>query len=115
MHIGAYSPSGYFATADANGKHIEGETRQCAHCQYTWEFVPGSGITRAVCLSCLGLKCCRPECEALQRRMLARFPGLSGGTRHCIPFNDFNNRLLEEYAKDKRFEVLPSGIVVQVM
>lgn len=52
-------PSGYLATID---NKVFGETRQCAHCQKTWIYIPGSGARRGVCLKCTGLLCGAKEC-----------------------------------------------------
>jgi hypothetical protein len=108
--IRGHKPSAHFATADGEGHRIEGECRMCAHCNYTWEYKPGSGITRGYCVKCDGWLCGRAECALLQRQMLAYFHLEYG----CVPFGDYNKRLLEQYAHDPRFNVLPSGIVVAV-
>lgn len=62
MTIQRYKPNGYFVTQDQNGNLVEGETRQCVHCQFIWQYEPGSGHTRGFCLKCNGLTCARPEC-----------------------------------------------------
>jgi hypothetical protein len=107
--ITGHKPNGYFSTSTGDGVRVEGETRRCEHCQYTWTYVPGSGAHRGWCLKGNHLLCGRPECEADQRRMMARFPDR---TWSCMPFNDWNNRLRDAYAKDPRYDVLPSGIVI---
>jgi hypothetical protein len=53
--------------------------------------------------------CGRQECQAEQRQLMASFPDR---TWSCMPLNDWNERMREQYAKDPRWEVLPSGIVV---
>ena len=108
--IRGYKPNGYFRKGVADGKVVEGETRSCSHCQYTWEYVPGSGHQRGICLNCMGLICGRPECAAEQRRLMARFPDR---TWSCLPFVEWNERVRDEYDKDPRWKVLPSGIVVE--
>ena len=68
-------PSGYFSSYDpSTGKKVEGETRQCVHCAYTWIYDPGASFERkaglrtdkpkirGTCLRCRGLVCGRPEC-----------------------------------------------------
>ena len=56
-------PSGYFSTSDPlTGKKIEGETRICAHCSFTWIYRPGSGIKRGWCTRCNGLLCGQDKC-----------------------------------------------------
>lgn len=107
--IRGYKPNGYYVTSDSSGVRIEGETRQCAHCQYTWEYRPGSGITRGWCMKCQGLLCARPECATDQRQLMARFPDR---TFSCLPMTDWNERMRDAYDKDPRFTVLPSGIVI---
>lgn len=54
-----------------NGNTVTGEIRQCNHCGTTWDYVPGSGIERGVCLKCMKLVCGAPAC-------------ISG---HCAPVN----------------------------
>lgn len=107
--IRGHKPNAYFATADRDGKAIEGEHRQCVHCTYSWEYRPGSGRKRGFCLHCHGLLCMRAECAAEQRRLMAAFPDR---TWSCMPFEDWNKRMLEQFAKDARYTVLPSGIAV---
>lgn len=111
--IRGHKPNAYFVTADGDGFKIEGEQRQCVHCQFCWTYRPGSGITRGYCLRHDGWLCGRPECEALQRRMLAQFEHLSGSTdRHCLSYSDYVERQREQLARDPRYTVLPSGIVL---
>lgn len=55
-------PSGWFSTEDAAGRKVERETRTCAHCGFTWVYEPGSGRRRGVCLKCMGVICCTPQC-----------------------------------------------------
>lgn len=105
--ITGYKPSGYILEAD--GHTVRGETRQCVHCQYTWEYQPGSGAVRGWCMQHRGLVCGRPECAAQQRRILASFPDK---TRSCMNWADVVERQRDRYDKDPRYEVLPSGIVV---
>ena len=67
-------PSGYFSTFNVeSGKKIEGETRQCIHCQYTWIYQPGSGRKRGWCIRCQGLLCgqynCMKYCINVEQRL----------------------------------------------
>lgn len=65
-------PSGYFQTFDPlSGRNIEGETRSCVHCSFTWIYNPresfdrklaGNPIVRGKCMSCYGQVCARPAC-----------------------------------------------------
>jgi hypothetical protein len=89
-------PSGYFVTADGDGRKIEGETRQCIHCGYTWEYHPGSGIVRGWCLKCNGFVCAREECLKEQFRMTSQFKQDTGKMRSCIPFEEWNDRQREK-------------------
>lgn len=111
--IRGHKPNAYFTTADGDGHKIEGEQRQCVHCQFCWAYRPGSGITRGYCLRHDGWLCGRPECEAMQHRMLVEFASISGSTdRHCIAYSDYVERQRERFLRDPRYTVLPSGIVL---
>jgi hypothetical protein len=107
--IRGHKPGNYFVTADAAGRKVEGEGRQCCHCQFSWEYHPGSGERRGYCARHDGWLCARPICAQLQAKMLAKFPGQS-----CISFDDFNRRLRESYEHDPNYIVLSSGIVVPI-
>lgn len=60
--IQGHKASAYSVRYDGDGKKIEEEHRQCAHCQYTWVYVPGSGKQRGFCLKCMAVLCGKPEC-----------------------------------------------------
>lgn len=105
--IVGHKPNGYFSTFDAHGLKIEGETRQCIHCQKTWQYVPGSGDRRGWCCRCMGFICAEPACLAEQAQRQRDFPGYD-----CMPFDDWNRRLRDRYDRDARYTVLPSGVVV---
>ena len=64
-------PSGYFTAYDGRGNKIEGETRMCAHCQFKWQYIPGSGKRRGFCSRCNGMLCGKDLCM-----------------RYCIPYMD---------------------------
>jgi hypothetical protein len=106
--IRGYKPNGYTVKSDGVTR-IEGETRQCVHCQFMWEYIPGSGTRRGFCTRCMGFVCNRSECHAEQARLLALFPDKS---LTCIPFEDVNKRLLDTYDKDPRFAVTSEGHVI---
>ena len=109
--IRGHKPAAYFSTGDGTIK-IEGEQRQCVHCQFLWTYSPGSGTRRGYCLKCDGFLCARPECEAQQDSMLAEFAHLNGATdRHCIPYTDYVERKRDALLSHG-WDVLPSGIVV---
>ncbi len=82
MSVQGYNkPSGYFIGGDVHGNKVEGETRMCVHCGYTWiykahdaQFLVTAGgaetvkhhtTRRGFCLSCNGLVCARPECHGV--------------------------------------------------
>ena len=108
--ITGHKPNGFFQTVSPTGQRLEGETRMCVHCQYTWIYQPGSGHRRGWCLKCNGLLCGRPACAAQQRRLVASF---ADQTRSCVPYTDGVERQRDRYAQDPRYQVLPSGIVVR--
>jgi hypothetical protein len=110
--IHGYKPAGYFVQGThADGRTVTGETRQCVHCTYVWEYKPGSGTKRGYCLHCHGLICMRGECHAEQKRLLSSFPELA---LSCLPFEDWNNRMREKLDRDPKWQVLPSGIAILV-
>lgn len=55
--------SGILIVTDFDGRTTEAETQRCTHCQSTWVFKKGSGITRGFCTKCMGVTCGRPECQ----------------------------------------------------
>lgn len=97
--------SGYFVTYEGDGIKVEGETRMCVHCQYTWEYKRGSGIERGWCMRCNGITCQRDECAAEQRR-------ITGNRSDCMTIEEFNERQRDQYLKSGQYEELPSGILV---
>jgi hypothetical protein len=110
--IFGHKPNGYFRTFDGHSKKIEGETHQCIHCQFTWQYKPGSGIERGYCLRHNGFLCGRPECAAMQKRLMAEIPNYQ---HSCITITDYNRYKLERvFMKDSRWEVKPSGVIVPV-
>jgi hypothetical protein len=94
--ITGHNPSGYFVTADADGTPITGETRQCVHCGFTWEYHPGSGDARGWCVKCNGFVCARPECLKEQFMVTALYQQQTGKRTSCIPLEDWNNRMGEQ-------------------
>ena len=106
-------PSGYFSTFDGEGRRIEGETRQCVHCQFVWEYKPGSGIKRGWCTRCNGLICARPECLEAQKKKV-------GNSSDCLPFEEEQKRLQEKIYKElphgvygEDFVLTESGIIIR--
>jgi hypothetical protein len=97
--IHGHKESGYFVTADGEGRKIEGETRQCVHCQFTWEYKPGSGDVRGFCLKCNGFLCGRPECFSEQKTITGMYQLTTGKTRSCISFEEWNEFLRQQLEK----------------
>jgi len=92
-------PSGYFSTFDGEGRRIEGEVRQCGHCQFMWEYKPGSGRRYGLCASCNCLICARPECLKDQEQKKAIIQFEDGKSYDCVPFEEWNYRLMEKAAR----------------
>jgi hypothetical protein len=92
-------PSGYFQTVNAAGLKVEGETRQCGHCQYIWEYRPGSGRRSGLCTACKCLICARPECLKDQQEKRAILQFQTGKTYNCVPFDEWNYHLMEKAAR----------------
>ena len=114
--IHGHKPNGYYVTATGEGHKIEGETRQCVHCQYTWQYRPGSGITRGYCLSCDGFMCGRDECLLEQKKLTEMFLHNTGKVRNCMPWEEWQGRIQEKIAKMLPLEpgltVTESGLVI---
>jgi hypothetical protein len=113
--IHGYKANGYSVTTDGSGRKIEGETRQCVHCQFIWDYVPGSGRQRGWCIGCQGIICARPECIAEQQRLTA------GTHLHCLPFEERNKRIEGKLEKGlpipemdlTNYQVTQSGIIIK--
>lgn len=114
--IHGHKPSAYFATADGDGHKIEGECRQCVHCQFTWEYRPGSGIERGYCLMCGGFICARPECLMQQKQLIDIMQQRYNQTRSCVPYEEWVNRLRDKIEKmlplDPALTVTDSGLII---
>lgn len=57
-------PDGWTLTTDRQtGATLdETDTLMCVHCQFTWQFKPGSGIERGYCYRCNGVLCGKQSC-----------------------------------------------------
>ena len=106
--IKGYKPNGYFVTYDKHGNKIEGETRQCAHCQASWVYIPDTEketskyfsvipqflkrkkIKRGFCINCQGLLCGKKEC------MIS-----------CAPFHSLALEM------DKKYKLTSAGIFMR--
>ena len=59
---GALRPHGIATRTWDAGKVEEFDLLTCAHCQFTWRYVPGSGRKRGWCTHCNGPVCGKPMC-----------------------------------------------------
>lgn len=109
--ITGHKPNGHFRTYSDLGHKIEGETRQCIHCQFVWNYQPGSGIVRGFCTRHNGFVCNRVQCNREQQEMIA---ALGDWPFDCITFQDFNMYKFEKYLRSHHFEVTQSGLIVPV-
>jgi hypothetical protein len=113
--ITGQKPSGYFVTSDGEGRKIEGETRQCIHCQFVWEYGPNTPKehlkTRGYCFKHHGFICCRTECLQLY-----------GLAPTCDSFEEQQKRLADQLQKkmplpelglDGNYDVTQSGIIIK--
>lgn len=111
--IRGHKPSAWTSTLNDSGQHVEGEQRQCVHCQVCWTPSAGSGTRRGYCLHCDGWLCGRDACAQFQQFLLRRFSYLPGSSdRHCIPYTDYVERLREEFQHHPLYTLTPAGIVV---
>ena len=118
--IRGHKPSAYGQTYDGeSGKRIEVEFRQCCHCQFSWEYRPGSGDRRGWCFKHNGFLCARPECVAQQLQLISQHLGRTGKLVSCLAFEEWNDGLMEAVAKTtgklgQDFSVTPAGLIVPV-
>jgi hypothetical protein len=65
---------------------------------------------------CDGFICARSECLLEQRRMVDELQAQTGRVRHCIPFQEWNERLIEKVVKhlplDPDLTITPAGLIV---
>ena len=123
--IRGYKPSGYTLSYTREGRKLEGETRQCVHCQYTWAYGEPHGLAeldsflghptlRGFCTHCHGFLCGRRQCFEQQMRLRALL-NLEG---NCIPYTDWIERTREKIAAllplDPDLTLTPTGLVVPV-
>jgi len=57
-------PDGWTLTTDRQTGAVleETDTQMCVHCQYHWQFKPGSGALRGYCYRCQGVLCGKEGC-----------------------------------------------------
>lgn len=111
--IHGHKPSAYFQTFSREGVRIEGEQRQCCHCQYTWEYKPGSGDRRGWCLKHEGFLCARPECALEQDRVLALYSLSTGKVASCLSADEWNDYLGNRQLQLKgEYHVSDAGLIV---
>lgn len=74
--------SGTWFSMGLAGELTEGQTLQCAHCQYTWILKKGSGKTRGFCTNCMGYVCgpACVECIPAEQRICNMEKGLPPNT-----------------------------------
>ena len=60
-----YRSHGLMVLTDIDtGKTLfESDLHQCCHCQFTWQYKPGSGIRRGLCKRCGDITCGRTACD----------------------------------------------------
>lgn len=109
--INGYKPNGYFTTGSDWGRQIQGETRQCVHCQFVWRYNPGSGDVRGYCTRHDGFVCNREQCYRTQRERIASLGDWPFG---CISFNDYNAYQFEKLLGNRKYEVTTAGVFVPV-
>lgn len=110
--INGYKPNGHFRTFSDLGHKIEGETRQCVHCQFMWNYQPGSGSIRGFCIRHNGFTCNRDQCNREQRNRIA---ALGDWPFECITFEDYNAYRFEKFLKLNNYQVTTSGLLVPVV
>lgn len=66
-------PAGHTEITWDDGRKVEGDTLQCAHCGQHWIVRPGSGRQRGWCLKCSGPLCgkqgCLERCYPMEKRL----------------------------------------------
>ncbi len=72
-------PSGYSVLSHPDGSKKEMEKRQCAHCQFSWIYRPGSGVRRGYCSRCNGLLCGKPQCMEYCIPYINKIEGMEKG------------------------------------
>jgi hypothetical protein len=114
--IQGHKPNGYTTFMNAAGQRVEGETRQCCHCQKMWNYAPGSGITRGWCLTCNGFICAEAPCLAQQKQWIEEYLQATSKVRSCIPLEEWNSRRIDRLAHkfplDPDMAISPSGLIV---
>ena len=81
MIQGKKGVAGYFSTFNSNGRKVEGETRMCAHCQFKWQYSPGSGVRRGFCKRCNGLLCGQDLCMKYCIPYMSRIESMEKGLK----------------------------------
>jgi hypothetical protein len=63
----SHSKSGSMIVTDIDsGQDLTCDVISCAHCDFTWQYLPHSGRTRGQCGLCHKYVCGRPFCNVLQ-------------------------------------------------
>jgi hypothetical protein len=76
---GRQAPHGYARQEFDDGRLIENDILTCAHCAFTWLFIPGSGRRRGTCKVCGGIVCGKPRCMAVCTPIEAQLAGEAPG------------------------------------
>lgn len=114
--IHGYQPNGYFATSTGDGVKIEGETRQCVHCQKIWTYRPGSGTVRGWCFKHQGFVCAEPECMEQQKVLVGNYERVTGKVVSCLAFEEWVDFQAEQWAKVRfgaaELTVTDAGLII---
>ena len=105
-------PNGYLVTCNEFGGRVEKETRQCVHCQFTWDYDPHeearARTLRGFCLRCYGYTCERHECHLQMKNLVREFPEQGD----CMPYERYIHLRLQRIANHPLWEVTPTGLIV---
>ena len=110
--IHGHKPNAYFIKGiSMDGHTTEGESRQCIHCLYVWEYKPGSGDRRGWCLKHNGFLCARPECQAEQDQWIAQYFAATGKVVSCLAHDEWNDFLAHRLIKTPD-ELRDKGVIL---
>lgn len=114
--IRGHKPNGHFVTFDGDGHKIEGESRQCVHCQKIWTYRPGSGITRGWCFKHGGWLCGEQACIDQQSKFIQEYEQVTGKVVSCLAFEERVDFQANQWAKvqfgARELHVTDAGLIV---